>query len=140
MKLPLAILTIARLLYIGPSVDFMTIIFYWLILSALLAGLVYIARGKPNRLGKESFRLSKESVKRFFENYNNTQRVWLVTNSALWTIVSFSTRNFWSFGLRTLWPLDGFDGFERDFSFEEWLILAICPWIVVYFLNKGEPS
>ncbi|MBN32256.1 MAG: hypothetical protein CL845_09775 [Crocinitomicaceae bacterium] len=75
--------------------------------------------------------------------YQKTQIVWLWTNTTVWTLASFWSDNFWEdsydSGRGNLWPIqDGISFFERDFSVEEWLLFAVGPWIVVYFLNKAK--
>jgi len=80
------------------------------------------------------------------KKFTSIQKVWLVTNTALWTIAATNTRSFLRSpthsrgGTEVIWPIEGFDQFRYDFSIEEWLLFAIGPWIVVYFLNKGKGS
>lgn len=82
---------------------------------------------------------------RLHSYYQKTQIVWLWTNTAFWTLASFWAEYFWESssysnkGIGNLWPIeDGISYFERDFSIEEWLLFAVGPWIVVYFLNKAK--
>ena len=80
----------------------------------------------------------------------STQKVLLATNAVLWTVAATATDHFlfpacYSSGecydgIKDLWPIEGFGRFQDDFSIEEWLVFAVGPWIVVYFLNKGKES
>jgi len=74
------------------------------------------------------------------KEFNNQQWVILWANLGLWTVESFSANNFFESdyyaGTSVFWPFES--GFKTSWSFEEWLVFAVGPFVVVYFLNRGK--
>ena len=106
-------------------------------------------RAEVSATGYPSYLASQTPID--MKKFTSIQKVWLVTNTVLWTIAASETDFFFTNwtpevgGTSSLWPLASsssthgpFNQFNDDFSIEEWLLFAIGPWVVVYFLNKAK--
>jgi len=71
--------------------------------------------------------------------FTKRQLVFLCTNLVFWTVASGATDYFWGdFDLaEEFWPFTDIS-FSSSFSFEEWALYALAPFVVVYFLNKSR--
>ena len=70
----------------------------------------------------------------------NTAWVLLCAYTGCLTIASFYTRRFWhDYGMNDFIPVTSTD-WEGDWSIEEYLVFLLLPWLVVYYIKKGQRS